>query len=38
MPLGLKKNSNDLQFSLIFFAEIAHTDLKFGTQIYDKNI
>jgi hypothetical protein len=24
MPLGLRKNSNDLQFPIIFFAEIAH--------------
>jgi hypothetical protein len=32
------KNSNNLQFPFIFFAEIAHTEMKFGIQIHQKNI
>jgi hypothetical protein len=32
------KNSNNLQFLFIFFSLVAHIEVKFGIQIYHKNI
>jgi hypothetical protein len=39
LSFGLKKKKfHNLQFLFIFFAEIAHTEVKFDKQIYHKNI